>query len=358
MNEWFIKLFRSLLDWERYDDINVRVLFIHLMLKANYTDRQRKWIDIKKGEYLTSYNKLSQESWLTPMQVRWAIKKLIRTKEVTHKQHSNYTLLKLNNYDKYNWSNTLSNKSVTHEQHSSNTRVTTTKEGKKERKEKNNIVTNNIDHSLEWFSLDEENSSNGDIDIWSEDKKEEKVKPNKNIVLEKSFEKFWDLYPKKVNKKKAEQRFMLLNLNQLDNLFVWLGLYLKKWESERTQKIYIPGPDVWIWNEKWTDDIFCDEKPKKYNKEIIKKQEDEQRKKNEEELKNSKLSCEKRKIRLDFWNSLSKEKQEQLTLQAKKECISVMNMKEETLNTTFWKPAIKARLWNVIDREIELWVKH
>jgi len=43
---------------------------------------------------------------------------------------------------------------------------------------------------------------------------------NKKRKLEEAFEKFWKLYPKKVNKKKAEQRFMNLTLKKLENLFV------------------------------------------------------------------------------------------------------------------------------------------
>ena len=39
--EGWIKLHRQILDWEWYDDINVKVLFLHLLLTANYEDK--KW---------------------------------------------------------------------------------------------------------------------------------------------------------------------------------------------------------------------------------------------------------------------------------------------------------------------------
>jgi len=143
MNEWFIKLFRSLIDWEWYDDINVKVLFIHLLLKANFQDKNWRWIEIKKGEYLTSISNLSKETGLSAMQIRSCIKKLILTKEITNKTTANYTLLKLNNYEKYNWDNKQINKPITNEQQTNNKRVTTTKE-RKEYKESNNILITNI----------------------------------------------------------------------------------------------------------------------------------------------------------------------------------------------------------------------
>ena len=36
----FIKLYRSMLQWEWYDDVNVKVLFLHLLLKANYEEKK------------------------------------------------------------------------------------------------------------------------------------------------------------------------------------------------------------------------------------------------------------------------------------------------------------------------------
>jgi len=49
----FVKLYRSMLKWEWYDDINVKVLFLHLLLKANYEDKRWRGIEIKKGEIVT-----------------------------------------------------------------------------------------------------------------------------------------------------------------------------------------------------------------------------------------------------------------------------------------------------------------
>jgi len=52
--EGFIKIHRKLLEWEWYDDNNVKVLFLHLLLKANYKDKKYRGETLKAGTVLTS----------------------------------------------------------------------------------------------------------------------------------------------------------------------------------------------------------------------------------------------------------------------------------------------------------------
>ncbi len=155
MNEWYIKLFRSLLDWEWYDDINVSRLFIHLLLKANYKKRKWRWIEIDIWENLTSYPLLSQETGLSEMQIRTALKKLKATGEITHKKTNNYSIIKLNNYAKYNWDNRQDNTQITDKQQTDNRQITP-KEERKEYKE-DIIINNNKEQSSEILKEVEEN---------------------------------------------------------------------------------------------------------------------------------------------------------------------------------------------------------
>jgi hypothetical protein len=131
MDEWFIKMYRSVLKWEWYDDIPAKVLFLHLLLTVNYADWRWHWIEVKKWCRITSLSKLSKECGLTLQQVRTAISKLKSTQEVTQFQHTDYTFLQVNNWDKYQWQST---QLPTRNQHRGNTEATTIEEGNKERK--------------------------------------------------------------------------------------------------------------------------------------------------------------------------------------------------------------------------------
>ncbi len=58
----FIKLFRQILDWEWYDDLPTCRLFIHLLLKANYAERNWHGQTIERGSCITSYATLASEN--------------------------------------------------------------------------------------------------------------------------------------------------------------------------------------------------------------------------------------------------------------------------------------------------------
>ena len=48
----WIKLFRKFMDWEWYGDKNTKVLFIHLLLKANYQEKSWKGIKTEVAKIL------------------------------------------------------------------------------------------------------------------------------------------------------------------------------------------------------------------------------------------------------------------------------------------------------------------
>ena len=143
MNESYIKLFRKFKEWEWYDDINTKVLFLHLLLSVNYKDKKWKGQEIKKGEIITSLNHLAEETKLTKQQIRTSLSKLKSTQEITYKSTHSYTHITLVNWGKYQCGEENITQQITHkstnEQHSDNTAITLTKERKKEIKEENNI---------------------------------------------------------------------------------------------------------------------------------------------------------------------------------------------------------------------------
>lgn len=136
--EWFIQIHRQMLEWERYDDINTKVLFIHLLIKANWKDKKWRWINIKRWEFLTSLNSLAFETWLSVQKIRSCLDKLEITHEITKESHTTYTIIKLNKYNDYQQNNTQDNKPITNEQQTNNKRVTTTNKDNKDNKERKN----------------------------------------------------------------------------------------------------------------------------------------------------------------------------------------------------------------------------
>lgn len=99
--EGWIKLHRQLLDWEWYSNINVKILFIHILLKANHADNNWRGMEIKKGQFFTSTKHLSIETLLSEKVVRNCLTKLEKTKEIEVKRASNGTMITVCKYDSY-----------------------------------------------------------------------------------------------------------------------------------------------------------------------------------------------------------------------------------------------------------------
>ena len=100
-DEEYIKLFRKLVYWEWYQDINTKVLFIHCLLMANWKPGRWRGQAYKRGQFFTSINNLAKETGLTVREVRTALDHLETTNEVTSKTTNKYTLITVVSFDKY-----------------------------------------------------------------------------------------------------------------------------------------------------------------------------------------------------------------------------------------------------------------
>lgn len=128
--EGYIKLYKQLLDWEWYDDNNTFKLFIHCLLKANYTDKNWRGLEIKRGSFVTSLGKLADETSMSLQNLRTSIKRLKSTSELTIKTSNKNSIITVVRYDKYQSKKDKVTSKLTNKQQSNNIQLTTTKEYK------------------------------------------------------------------------------------------------------------------------------------------------------------------------------------------------------------------------------------
>ena len=107
MDEGYIKLFRKLTGWEWYTDTAVKTLFLHCLLKANYTDKNWKGMTIKRGQFVTSIRHLAKECGLSIKQTRRAISALTGTHEIEYKGHNKFSVITVVEYDSYQTKGTV-----------------------------------------------------------------------------------------------------------------------------------------------------------------------------------------------------------------------------------------------------------
>lgn len=97
----FIVLQRKILSWDWYKDSNTKAVFLHLLLTANYEPGEWRGVKIKAGQRITSISKLSNELDLSFKEIRTALKHLQKTGEVACESTSQYTVITIKNYEKY-----------------------------------------------------------------------------------------------------------------------------------------------------------------------------------------------------------------------------------------------------------------
>jgi len=99
MSGW-IKLHKTLKDWEWYDDHNATRLLVHLLLSVNYEDKTWKGQTIKAGSCVTSWDNLAKEIKLSVKQTRTAMAKLEASKEVARYTTNKWQAISLVKWDK------------------------------------------------------------------------------------------------------------------------------------------------------------------------------------------------------------------------------------------------------------------
>lgn len=100
-NDEYLKIFRKMVFWEWYTDVNTTKLFLHCLLMANWKPGRWKGLSYKRGQFFTSLDHLSKETGLTIQEVRTALGHLESTNEITSKTTNRYTLITVLSFDKY-----------------------------------------------------------------------------------------------------------------------------------------------------------------------------------------------------------------------------------------------------------------
>jgi len=78
----FVKIHRSIVDWEWYGDPSTRSVFLHLLFTANWKPSRLKNIDVAPGQCVTSIPSLAKDLGLSEKNVRTALSHLKATGEV------------------------------------------------------------------------------------------------------------------------------------------------------------------------------------------------------------------------------------------------------------------------------------
>lgn len=127
MEYGYIKLNRSMLSWRYFQDPKHVLLWLYILLNANHQDKEYQNVFVKRGQLMTSLEKLSKDTGISKQSVRTVLSHL-EGEEITCESTKRYTLITVLKYDDYQGkqegTNTNTNKRPTHDQHTTNTQLT------------------------------------------------------------------------------------------------------------------------------------------------------------------------------------------------------------------------------------------
>ena len=247
----FIIIDRSITQWRWYHDANTFRVFFHLMLTANYEDKDFENITVKRGERVISYSKLAVELSLSERNVRTAIKHLKETGEVTVRAYRKFSVITVNNYDEYQAGDRL----LTDNRQASDRQVTLNRQASDNNETKiNKDKQSNKDKQY----ISSPDKSDGVRVSFSETKKN---KPPQS-QLEKDFEECWKIYPKKEGKAEAKRAYIRFAGNDPDlkaKVISGIRNYLEEIRITGKNYQFIQKGSTYFRNEHWNDEYIIKE---------------------------------------------------------------------------------------------------
>ena len=92
---------RTFCDWRWYKDSHMVLLYLHILLHASFSDKEIGEVVIKRGQMLTSYAQLCNNTGLSLQTVRTCIKKLLKTKQIKVLSCKHHTTISVVAYDSF-----------------------------------------------------------------------------------------------------------------------------------------------------------------------------------------------------------------------------------------------------------------
>ena len=139
MSGW-IKIHRKFLDWEWFNKSEAVHLFIYLVMKANHKEGTWQGIELKAGQFVSSFGKISSDTGISLQTIRTLLKKFEKTNEINIQTTNKYSIITICKYECYQQENEDSNTQLTNKQQTTNKQLTTNKNDKNNKKE--NIYRN------------------------------------------------------------------------------------------------------------------------------------------------------------------------------------------------------------------------
>ena len=200
MDKSFIKLYRKIQDNWIWDNPLYLKCWIDMLMRASIKPSSmlmnNQIIEVNRGEIVFSQRNFAKRNNMSRQRLRTFLKKLEKTNMIVVKSNPDITHAIIVEYNAYNELKSYQQKPIS-------------------------------------------------IPI-------KRKKESKNKEINKDFEKFWEHYPKKVGKKKVQDKF---DANNFPVDLIIKNIELQKKSDQWQNQQYIPNPETYLNQERWTDEV-------------------------------------------------------------------------------------------------------
>ncbi|MBZ0180540.1 MAG: hypothetical protein K8F36_14740 [Melioribacteraceae bacterium] len=220
----YISLHRQILENPVSNKPNYLAVWIYLLLKANYKPKKIIWnnekIDLKAGQFIGSILQIAGHFSLSTGTITYILDFFEKEGMLKRQSTKKFTLFEILNYEKY--------------QKVENKRAEETLDNKGFEAGQESIVENKL------------KTNRKQIETTNKDNKD-----NKETIVQNEFERFWNLYDKKVSKEKSIKLWKKLKAEDKQEIFRTLPEYVKATPDKQYRK----NPDTYLRNKSWKDEI-------------------------------------------------------------------------------------------------------
>ena len=225
MTDGYIKLWRKVLDGDMLKNHKLFIFWAWCLLKASYKQYKItvgfQEIELLPGQFIFGLKAASRETQLSIQNIRYCLRSLQGTQNLTIKTTNKFSILTIANWDLYQGNgieiNNQNNKQVTNKRQTSNNK---------------------------------------------QERKESKEEEYKSFVDENDFNTFWDLYPRKDAKIIAKEKYLKVAPDEKTRQQILDAVVYQtqtgKFNIELNEKgkmQYCPLASTWLNQKRFMDDI-------------------------------------------------------------------------------------------------------
>jgi len=252
MGGW-IKLHRDILAWEWWDNDTMVKSWLTILMLCNPEDRKWQGRTIKAGSFVTSLSRLSVCLGLTVDRTRTVLYRLKETGEITVQTNRHFTLVSVNNWERYQSNDKSKDEENPKPQHTENqidksdfSEQIPNKSQTEPKPTPNQSQTNprQIPTTKEIKEYREPIGSLSDVRASAQAREKESVLP---------FEMFWEMYGKKCDRKACETAYARIPEREKAKIKEHVPRYVASTPEVRYRK----NPLTYLHGQCWNNEIIA-----------------------------------------------------------------------------------------------------